>query len=110
MNGRHRAAQTTAQNDLDLLTGADGATLATAQGNYAPAKAGDILTTQLTESYAADGVAPTLVQALFAIQQFLQEKSVVTDTLTIRRLDGTTQAMTFTLDDAVNPTSITRSA
>jgi len=30
------AAQTTAQNDLDLLTGADGATLATLQGNYAP--------------------------------------------------------------------------
>lgn len=35
------AAQTTAQNDLDLLTGADGATLATSQPNYAPAKAGD---------------------------------------------------------------------
>ena len=31
----------TAQDDLDILTGADGATLATAQGNYAPAKAGD---------------------------------------------------------------------
>lgn len=31
----------TAQADLDLITGADGATLATAQGNYAPAKAGD---------------------------------------------------------------------
>lgn len=30
------AAQTTAQNDLDLLTGADGATLATSQPNYAP--------------------------------------------------------------------------
>ena len=27
---------TTAQNDLDLITGADGATLATLQGNYAP--------------------------------------------------------------------------
>ena len=31
----------TAQSDLDKLTGTDGATLATAQGNYAPAKAGD---------------------------------------------------------------------
>ena len=31
----------TAQADLDLLTGVDGATLATLQGNYAPAKAGD---------------------------------------------------------------------
>jgi|GEM_PF-6029026 len=35
------AAQTTAQNDLDLITGADGAVLATSQPNYAPAKAGD---------------------------------------------------------------------
>ena len=34
-------ALATAQTDLDTLTGSDGATLATAQGNYAPAKAGD---------------------------------------------------------------------
>lgn len=32
-----------AQADLDLLTGADGAILATAQANYAPAKAGDAM-------------------------------------------------------------------
>lgn len=31
----------TAQADLDLVTGSDGATLATAQANYAPSKAGD---------------------------------------------------------------------
>jgi hypothetical protein len=37
------AAQTTAQNDLDILTGTDGATLATAQALYAPAKAGDAM-------------------------------------------------------------------
>jgi hypothetical protein len=35
------SAQTTAQNDLDIVTGVDGVTLATLQGNYAPAKAGD---------------------------------------------------------------------
>ena len=35
------AALVTAQDDLDKLTGADGATLATAQANYAPSKAGD---------------------------------------------------------------------
>jgi len=42
------AALTTAQDDLDTITGSDGATLATAQGLYAPAKAGDAmdLTTQ----------------------------------------------------------------
>lgn len=34
----------TAQADLDTITGADGVTLATAQGLYAPAKAGDAMT------------------------------------------------------------------
>lgn len=37
----HDGKLDTAQTDLDTLTGADGVTLATAQGNYAPAKAGD---------------------------------------------------------------------
>jgi len=35
------AKQDTAQADLDIITGADGATLATIQANYAPAKTGD---------------------------------------------------------------------
>lgn len=35
------AAQTTAQDDLDILTGTDGVILNTTQANYAPAKAGD---------------------------------------------------------------------
>lgn len=70
--------------------------------------AGDILTTALTESYAADGAAPTLSQAVFAIQQMLQERSISSTTLTVKKLDGTTSAMTFTLDSASSPTSITR--
>ncbi|MCH8292398.1 hypothetical protein IH992_15005 [Candidatus Poribacteria bacterium] len=37
-------ALATAQLDLDKLTGSDGATLATIQGNYAPSKAGDAMT------------------------------------------------------------------
>lgn len=72
--------------------------------------ASDILTTQMTEAYAADGVAPTLAQALFMIQQFQQEKSVASTTLTVKKLDGSTSAMTFTLDDATDPTSITRAS
>lgn len=39
--GATSTAQTTAQDDLNKITGSDGATLATAQANYAPAKAGD---------------------------------------------------------------------
>lgn len=68
----------------------------------------DVLTQQMTESYASDGTAPTLAQSLFAIQQFQQEKNVASTTLTVKKLDGSTTAMTFTLDDATDPTSLTR--
>lgn len=68
----------------------------------------EILTTQMTESYAADGVAPTLAQALFAIQQFLHEKSISSTTVTVRKIDGSTTAMTFTTNSASDPSSITR--
>ena len=68
----------------------------------------DILTTQMTESYAADGSAPTLTQALMLIQQYLTEKSVSGTTLTIKKVDGTTTAATLTLDSASAPTSATR--
>ena len=65
---------------------------------------------QLAESYAADGVAPTLEQAIMGLQQFLQERIISGTTLTVRKLDGTTAAMTFTLSDASNPVSLTRAA
>jgi len=117
-NGATAAAMTVAQNDLDLLTGTDGATLATAQGNYAPAKVADIptaaqnftaiLTTQLTEAYAADGTAPTLAQAILLIQQSLHEFAITSTTRTVKKLDGSTTAATFTLDSATVPTSTTR--
>lgn len=67
-------------------------------------------TTALTESYAADGAAVTPAQALYMIMQMLNEKAVSGTTLTVKRLDGTTTAMTFTLNNAVNPTTITRSS
>jgi hypothetical protein len=154
------AALATAQLDLDKLTGEDGATLATTQGNYAPLKpttadrtldvtatgaagidwgnvenktstvaltsttvgtvtanadlvtaatiATAVFTTQLTESYAADTTAPTLAQALFAIQQGLLETSIVDLTLTTKKINKSTTAMTHTLDDATTPTSRTR--
>lgn len=69
----------------------------------------DILTTQMTESYAADGVPPTLTQAVMLIQQLLAEKAINSTTQTVKKLDGTTTAATFTLDSATAPTSITRS-
>jgi len=67
-----------------------------------------ILTTQMTESYAADGAAPTLAQALMLIQQQIGEFAISGTTLTVKKVDGSTTAATFTLDDGASPTSITR--
>ena len=69
-----------------------------------------VLTTAMTEAYSADGAAPTLAQALFAIQQFLQERIVSGTTLTVNKVDGSTGAMTFTLSSATEPVSITRAS
>lgn len=69
-----------------------------------------LFTRQLTESYAADGVAPTVAQALMLIQQTIGDFSVSGTTLTAKKLDGTTTAAVYTLDDANNPTSRTRSS
>lgn len=70
----------------------------------------DVLTTQMTEAYAADGVAPTLAQALFMIQQFLGDFGIVSTTYTVRKIDGSTTAATFTLDNGTAPTDITRAS
>lgn len=84
----------------------------------APAAVGDIptaaqnatavLTTQMTESYAADGVAPTLAQAVMLTQQALTEFDITSTTITVKKLDGAATAATFTLNDAATPTSRTR--
>lgn len=67
-------------------------------------------TTAIAEAYAADGAAPTPAQALCMILQLLAEKSVSGTTMTVKKLDGATTAMTFTLNDATAPTSITRAS
>lgn len=69
-----------------------------------------VVTTALTESYAADGAAPTLAQALFLIQQRLTEFAISGTTITTKKLDGSTTAATFTLDSATAPTSSTRAS
>lgn len=70
--------------------------------------AAEILTTQMTEAYAADGTAPTLAESLFIIQQFLHEHASAGTTKTVKKIDGSTVAATFTYDDGTNPTSLTR--
>ena len=69
-----------------------------------------VLTTQMTESYAADGVAPTLAQATFLTQQVLTQFAITGTSFRINKLDGTTQAAILTLNDASNPTAADRTA
>jgi flagellin-like hook-associated protein FlgL len=64
----------------------------------------------LADSVPADGSRPSADQALYAIYQFLTERAVSGTTLTVKKPDGTTTLMTFTLSDPDNPTSITRAA
>lgn len=65
---------------------------------------------QLTESYAADGAAPTVEQCLILIQQILTEWVVSGTSILIKGLDGSTTKATLTLNSATVPTTMTRSA
>lgn len=67
-----------------------------------------LLTTQMTESYNADGAAPTLAQALFLLISALTEFAISGTTVTAKKLDGSTTAATYTLNSATAPTSRTR--
>jgi len=68
----------------------------------------DALDTIVADSVPADGTRPTFEQALYMIWQFLAERSVSGTTVTVKKADGSTGLMTFTLNDATTPTSITR--
>lgn len=75
----------------------------------ASAVAAAVLTTALTEAYAANGVAPTLTQAMLAVHQVLMDFAIAGTAYTVRKLDGATTAFVITLDDATTPTEATRS-
>jgi hypothetical protein len=68
----------------------------------------DILAATLTESYAADGAEATLSQILYMMWSVMNSLGFVLTVGTSRKLDGSTPAMTFTLDDADQPTDINR--
>jgi len=65
-----------------------------------------VYTGQMTESYRAAGVSPTLAQSLFELIAQMGDSSISGTTKTLKKLDGTT-AKTFTLDSSTAPTSIT---
>lgn len=74
------------------------------------AAADALLTRSMTESYATNGSAATLAQILHMIWSMIANKSISSTTLTTRKLDHSTTAMTFTLDSATVPTSQTRAS
>lgn len=99
----------TAQADLDIITGADGVNLLSGtQASIDAIEAVDVLGSQMTEAYAADGVAPTLTEAIMLLLQRQTEFAIAGTTITIKKLDGTTTAATLTMDSDTAPTSSTR--
>jgi len=66
-----------------------------------------VLTTQMTEGYRATNAAPTLAEALFELIAHMGEAEIVGTTKTLRKIDGSTTAKTYTLDSSTAPTSIT---
>lgn len=65
------------------------------------------LATALTEAYRSTGATGTLAQLLYEILAHLGEHTISGTTKTTKKLDGSTTAKTYTLDDDTNPTSIT---
>jgi hypothetical protein len=93
----------------DLPTNAE---LATALGTaddavLAAVAALSIPTTEMTQSYRATGAAPTLAEANFELIAHMGESSISGTTKTLKKLDGSTTAKVFTLNDADEPTSVT---
>lgn len=66
-----------------------------------------VLTTQMTESYRGTGAAPTLAQSQFELIAHMGESSITSTTKTLKKIDGSTTAKTYTLDSSTTPTSIT---
>lgn len=65
-------------------------------------------TVAVTESYAANGAAPTPVQAMMASHQMLMQFAISSTSYTVKKLDGSTTAFVVTLDSATAPTSAAR--
>jgi len=70
----------------------------------------DIWTGTITESYAADGAALTPAQGIYMMWSDLRSPQQASTTWSDFKVDNTTVAMTFTLDDATTPTKKTRSS
>ena len=64
-------------------------------------------TTAMTEAYAANGSPMTPAEALYMIYAVCAQFAVSGTSITAKRLDGSTTALTFTMDSATAPTERT---
>ena len=67
-------------------------------------------TTAQTESYASDGATATPAQLLYMIYCAVGEFSISGTTITGKKVDGSTTAMTWTINSASDPTSRPRAS
>lgn len=75
-------------------------------GTTIPSTLSSLLTTALTESYRGVGQTGSVAQLLYEIIAHMGNSSVSSTTKTLKKLDRSTTAKTYTLDDANAPTSI----
>ena len=106
----------TAELQTDLVNGGrldlilDGILADTAEIGTAGAGLTALWTTAQTESYASDGAAATPAQLLYMIYCTVGEFSIADTTITGKKVDGSTTAMTWTINSASSPTSRTRAS
>lgn len=78
-------------------------------GSKIVAQTGDgAWTVQMADSVPSDGTISTREQALYALLQIMTEFEYDGTTMKVFKVDGTTELMTFTLDNDTSPTSLTR--
>ena len=96
---------------IDNFLDTEMASVQTAVETTIPALILSAWTTSLPEpTYRANGAAGSPSQILYELLAHMGEKEVDGTTLTLYKLNGTTPAATFTLDDADDPHAISRAA
>lgn len=103
-NGAIRIVDGTGSRELDTSSGLVALTAASRAA---------ILTGTMTESYAADSAEFSVAQGLYAIHQTLMEFAIGSPTGTtwrVKKLDGSATAFDIVMNDATNPTSLSRAA
>lgn len=100
------------QTEVEDVVGVAGASL-TGVGGFSTTARGQITTatlaTQMTESYRANGAAPTLAQFACEMLAHHGEAAIAGTAKSLMGFDHTTTAMTFGLNSSTVPTAVTRS-